>query len=188
MSTFAVTPPTQDYYKNVDANMIDSTKLMMYYQYVRSTSLVCQDEVFPTTGPKTFQTYDTNNIKIHSSLPRNQLNPGAIYQFNIFMDFEGKTVDRKVYNCLDLLADLGGLLKGLLALCGAFMLPISEFSFVISTLKKFYFVRVSDSDPDLFKDDKKRLSKVLKRREPSLRQEDIDKEPRLRYVSPGTFS
>jgi hypothetical protein len=51
MSTFDVYPPTQDYYKNVDANMIDSTKLKMYYQYVRSTMLNCQDEVLPTTGP-----------------------------------------------------------------------------------------------------------------------------------------
>jgi len=69
------------------------------------------------------------------------------------MDFEGKTVDRSVYTVLDLVADLGGAAKGLLVLCGALILPLSEFSFVVETLKRFYFVKVSDSNPDLFKND-----------------------------------
>lgn len=98
------------------------------------------------------------------------------------MDFEGKTVERTVYSLFDLLADLGGAIKGLLVLCGAFILPISEFSFVVATLKKFYFVKVSEECPDLFFNDKKRLKKLLKRREPGIKDIDIDKEPRLRNV------
>ena len=43
---------------------------------------------------------------------------------------------REVYNVLDLLSDLGGVLEIISLVLGVFILPISEFSFILKAAKR----------------------------------------------------
>lgn len=50
---------------------------------------------------------------------------------------------RLVYGLLDVFGDLGGVSSVLVSLFGAILLPISEFSFILSLASKFYLAKTS---------------------------------------------
>ena len=66
------------------------------------------------------------------------------------MDNQGINHQRKIYNLLDLLGDLGGVTEVIMICFGIFIYPISEHSFVIKALKKVYMAKTNDRD--LFED------------------------------------
>jgi len=49
-----------------------------------------------------------------------------------------------VYNVLDLLGDLGGVLEIITLIIGFFIYPVSEFSFILKAAKRLYLVRTND--------------------------------------------
>jgi hypothetical protein len=49
-----------------------------------------------------------------------------------------------VYNFLDILGDLGGLVDIIISFFGIVMFPISKFSFILKALEKLYLVNVKD--------------------------------------------
>jgi hypothetical protein len=51
---------------------------------------------------------------------------------------------REVYNLLDLIGDLGGVLEVIIAFFGLFIYPISEFSFFLTALERLFLARTVD--------------------------------------------
>ena len=78
--------------------------------------------------------------------------PGAVFMLNFMIDESKISHSREVYNLMDLIGDLGGVLEVIIFLFGFFLFPASEFSFVIKALQKLYLARTSQSG--LFKNDK----------------------------------
>jgi hypothetical protein len=70
--------------------------------------------------------------KIQKSLP------GVIYESYFMLDMEEVVHERTVYNCLDLLGDMGGLVDIIVSFFGIVLFPISKFSFVLKALEKLY--------------------------------------------------
>ena len=48
---------------------------------------------------------------------------------------------REVYNLLDLMGDLGGIIEVLIFGCSFFVTPISEHSFILKALKKLFLAK-----------------------------------------------
>ena len=55
---------------------------------------------------------------------------------------------RAIYNLFDLLGDLGGLTEIVMLVFGSFLFPISEYSFIIEGMKRFFIA--SSTDETLF--------------------------------------
>lgn len=51
--------------------------------------------------------------------------------------------EREVYNVMDLLGDLGGVVEVLMIIFGFFLFPISEFSFITSVTQKLFYARTT---------------------------------------------
>ena len=51
---------------------------------------------------------------------------------------------RRVYNFIDFMGDIGGLLEIAMIFFGFFLYPISYHSFIIKAAKKMFFARSSD--------------------------------------------
>ena len=83
-------------------------------------------------------------------------------QTRLFLMPEQVSHKRRIYAVLDLMGDLGGVLELILLVLGLLLLPISEHSFYIETIKTLFFARTKD--PDLFIEhdyDENRLQKYL---------------------------
>ena len=52
-----------------------------------------------------------------------------------------KVYQRSVYNFLDFIGDVGGLLDGLKLICQTLLIPFSSFNFTSYILTKLFFVR-----------------------------------------------
>ena len=66
---------------------------------------------------------------------------------NIYIGFDSglNEYKREVYNLLDLMGDLGGVLEVMIFVCGIMLYPISEHSFVLKALNLLYLVKSNDS-------------------------------------------
>lgn len=53
---------------------------------------------------------------------------------------------RKVYDILDLIGDLGGVFEICFQVLGFFILPISYHSFIIKALKKIFLIKTKDDE------------------------------------------
>ena len=73
-----------------------------------------------------------------------QMEPQNIFQSLYWLQTQSVDHTRKVYNILDLLSDLGGVLEIISLLFGFLILPISEFSFILKAAKRLYMVRAKD--------------------------------------------
>lgn len=58
---------------------------------------------------------------------------------------------RAIYNLFDLLGDLGGVTEIVMIVFGSFLFPVSEFSFFVEAMKRFFLA--STSDDNLFLDE-----------------------------------
>jgi hypothetical protein len=87
-------------------------------------------------------------------------NPNLVFQ-NIFMIYQfGILHERKVYDFLDLIGDIGGVFEICSEIFGFFILPISYHSFIIKALKKMFLVK--SREPSLSGN---KLNKVEPKRE-----------------------
>jgi hypothetical protein len=53
--------------------------------------------------------------------------------------------ERTVYNFLDLLGDMGGLVDLMISFFGLALFPISKFSFILKAMEKLYLVSLKDN-------------------------------------------
>ena len=51
--------------------------------------------------------------------------------------------ERKIYNIIDIIGDLGGTLEIFTSLIAIFIIPISYFGFTLKALKKLYLARTN---------------------------------------------
>jgi hypothetical protein len=75
-----------------------------------------------------------------------EYDPNSFYQELLWINGLATSYERKVYNLLDLLGDLGGVLEFILILFSIFLSPISEFSYYLKLAKKLFFARIKSSD------------------------------------------
>ena len=59
--------------------------------------------------------------------------------------------DRKTYDLLDLLGDIGGVTEVVTIIFGFMMFPISEHSFNLQAAKSFFLARTVDQDMFVYK-------------------------------------
>ena len=74
----------------------------------------------------------------------------SVFEMHIGIDSQLNEFEREVYNLIDLLGDLGGVLEILVMICGVFLFPVSEFKFILKAFELLYIAKSSDSN--LFKD------------------------------------
>lgn len=88
--------------------------------------------------------YQVGFVLHHEIVP--EANPDIFYEECYWLQGEAKKHVRQVYNILDLLGDLGGVLECFLILFGILLFPIAEFSFYLKIAKRLYFARTRDDN------------------------------------------
>ena len=81
--------------------------------------------------------------KIENKIQKND--PSIIYESFFMLDMEEVVHERTVYNFLDLLGDMGGLVDIIVSFFGIVLFPMSKFSFILKALEKLYQVSSKDS-------------------------------------------
>ena len=71
-----------------------------------------------------------------------------IYNANVYLSSNNIKYDRKTYDFLDLLGDIGGVTEIVTLFFGFFMLPITEHSFTLLAAKRLFLARTDD--PNMF--------------------------------------
>lgn len=75
---------------------------------------------------------------------------------------ESRQYERKIYNTIDLLGDLGGVIEIIMVAFGFIFYPISQHSFVIEATKRLFLANTSDDSLfELEKIDDKKQAKIL---------------------------
>jgi hypothetical protein len=69
----------------------------------------------------------------------------TLHSINLTIHIEIIENSREVYNVLEILGDLGGVLEVVIAIVGLFFYPISHHRFVLKALKKLFLARTHDS-------------------------------------------
>ena len=88
-----------------------------------------------------------------------------IFMFDITLMPQQQEHSREVYNLLDLMGDLGGVLEVFIFACGIILFPISEHSFVIKALQILFLARTRDKH--MFEVNKKQFKKNMKKKNKS---------------------
>lgn len=103
---------------------------------------------FYTVGSKT-------SIQLRKEKTVNGVKDNRIYLNNVYLNEEGVQYIREVYNGLDVLGDLGGILEITMIVFGFFLFPYSEHSYIMQASRTLFFARSKDSslfdkskDPD----------------------------------------
>ena len=74
----------------------------------------------------------------------NEDDKDLLAQTLLFQMREAVLQGRTIYNLFDLLGDLGGVTEIIMIVFGAFLFPISEHSFTMDAMKKFFLARTKD--------------------------------------------
>jgi hypothetical protein len=87
------------------------------------------------------------NVKLEKKIEFKIQNndPSLIYESFFMLDMEEVVQERTVYNFLDLLGDMGGLVDIIVSFFGIVLFPMSKFSFILKALEKLYQVSSKDS-------------------------------------------
>jgi hypothetical protein len=62
----------------------------------------------------------------------------------VYIQSEAISHRREVYNSLDLIGDLGGVVEVFLVIFGVFLYPISKMAFILKAAKMLFHARTSD--------------------------------------------
>ena len=136
---------------------LSQDKLNMISLSLRQNTIETQDGLLQSSWPSYSGTfYDIGSMQ-NQDQPEYVGLPGVVFSLNFFVDTLMISHSREVYNLMDLIGDLGGVLEVITFMFGIFLVPISEFSFVIKALQKLYLARTTQTG--LFKNDKMRKKK-----------------------------
>lgn len=72
-------------------------------------------------------------------------NPNHLYSNMFYLDETGISHKREVYNFIEALSDIGGIIEIMLILFGLIFLPISRHSFYLHAARFMFFARSRDS-------------------------------------------
>ncbi len=94
--------------------------------------------------PEYFQFYDIGSV-VEYRLPRQELlMPDTVYYYDVYVYDEVTKHTRDVFDFLDLLGDLGGVMEIIVIAFGYIMSSMSEFSFNLKAIEKLFLVRTKD--------------------------------------------
>jgi hypothetical protein len=131
----------------------------------------------PLKTPNQEGSFYTASGPIISNQPRMLLNPTVkdiLFKVNIQALNKKVEHSREVYNLLDLIGDIGGVLDVLLLLFGLLIYPISEHSFVLKAIEKLFlahsvqenvFVKQTKNKNKKFRSLKVKIPEVFKNTE-----------------------
>jgi hypothetical protein len=74
-----------------------------------------------------------------------EVNKGDLFSVFLFLQSESITHRREVFNFLDLIGELGGVIEVFILIFGVVLYPISKFSFFLKATKMLFHARTSDS-------------------------------------------
>ena len=89
-----------------------------------------------------YNTYDKNAYKLSSTGKYE----GILFDLTVSLAATKIEHTREVYNLMDLIGELGGVLEILIVLCSYFVCPISEHTFVLKALESLYLGRTFDKN------------------------------------------
>jgi hypothetical protein len=78
------------------------------------------------------------------TFPTQSANPLSLGEVQIFLDSIQIDHERTIYNFLDLMGDLGGVMEVFTLVFGIFIFPVSEFSFLLKGISILYLARTKD--------------------------------------------
>ena len=94
-------------------------------------------------------TYEGTFFQISSMLKRpynkNKF-PGELFRCSLFLQKESILHKREIFNFLDLIGDLGGVIEVMVLIFGFIFFPISQQSFIHKLTKLMFKARTSNSD------------------------------------------
>lgn len=115
----------------------------------------------------TFDGFSWEVGKISQELSVIEASNGTFYEQSFWVFNQGNVISREVYNFLDILGDLGGMLGLFQSFVAFFVLPISEFSFNLEMINHLFMAKTSDQSilKDIEETDecKSKLKKLSKR-------------------------
>jgi hypothetical protein len=99
--------------------------------------------------------YDGTFFKIARLVNRNynkEKFPGELLRISLYLQEEAIFFEREVYNLLDLVGDMGGVIQVITIVFGIILYPIAEESFNLKAASQLFRARTNDND--LFKNSK----------------------------------
>jgi len=69
-----------------------------------------------------------------------------LLRVSIFLQDEAVFYQREVYNLLDLVGDMGGVVEIIVIVFGVILYPIAEQAFILKAISELFKARTSDSD------------------------------------------
>lgn len=145
--------PTFKYNDVLSTTILDGTKKIIEqdYVYVRLNKIETEDE-FLQFGYYTFEGtfYDVGrNLKRPLHKIRKNM-PDLLYMSRVWLMNESVLHARKIYGFIDLLGDLGGVTEVIMLVFGFFLFPVSEHTFMLQAIKRFYLAKTDSTE--LFQD------------------------------------
>ena len=138
-------PVFQQMKKIGDGFFLKKNKVRMKDINLRQNLIETSDSLLKSLSPSYKSTFYDVGLVSTTEYPTLAGMPGVLYAMNFFIDAVKISHSREVYNILDLIGDLGGVLEVIIFVFGVFLFPISEFSFVMKALEKLYLARTSHS-------------------------------------------
>jgi hypothetical protein len=106
-----------------------------------------------------------------------ETNTRLLYRNIYELDKVGLMHERTVYGFLSMIGDLGGVIEIIMLLFGFFMFPISEFSFNVKAMKKWFLARTRDQN--LLKASEEHLVDNEDFKVPESQREEIEKHQKI---------
>ena len=115
--------------------------------------------------------------------PLTQDSPGTVFISTFSLHAFKQDHTRQVYNILDLMGDLGGVLEVLVFIFGLFLFPISEHSFTMKAISILYLARTENKNVFQKAKSSKKKTRNLKTQVPSIfKGTPVEKEVRNHHA------
>lgn len=142
--TRAIHRPTYRENRLVDRYLGNTNFKTIYSTYLGQNNVETWDNPFNIAKATLEDTWYTIFNK-HMHFQVKELGP-TIFEQKYWLNNFGTKYNREVYNFLDLLGDLGGVMEVIDVIIGFFLLSISEFSYNLEVMSKLFFARTKDDN------------------------------------------
>ena len=112
---------------------------MWEYQYLQMHDIEAMDNFFLIEKPSYEGSFFTLGKNINNPI-HNEAIPGFL-TISIYLQQESVLHVREVFNMIDLIGELGGVIEVFIMLFGFFLFPVAQFSFVIKATKMMFLAR-----------------------------------------------
>lgn len=114
--------------------------------YLRKNDYELEDDFFQFEYTGTGTYYDIGKQFSRPLTKINEKDKRLLAQTKLFEMRESVLQARSIYNLFDLLGDLGGVTEIVMITFGTFLFPVSEFSFFVEAMKRFFLASTTDDD------------------------------------------